>query len=346
MPRKGSTTTIKRITKTVATSRQPVPSKLPKIPKAPQPKFKNAGTLYGTASHIIMTPGHGVSGYATTGVAGDFDFQSHRPIHEVTPNVDSSTSGFGIQAHGTSREVRSGLARFNATTTPAPRNIVTPSPNTNANYNEPTFEADAQRSVRTSSLGLSRDLQSLLDPQQESFLRRRLFEGAFSDDPIVQRMLVDQEEGAQIREGIYMPSHTSTGRPHLPPNTATRHGHEHVGNGTQNATYQIIANTPTGQSENPSFAEQNTPTLVNTSNFTPAAHHSIGNGFSSGHTQGSSAMQVAATIVPINPTPYTTLGVPPQPQVQYQEGPGILMPVVPEASRPSTNKFRPLQFSL
>lgn len=337
------------------TGRTALPKKQPNLERfyTPAAPFREVGTRQGY--EILITPNHGVSGFQTTGMAGSFDVQNHRPPSTIvnSTNIDPTTNSYSLQDRGSAVEIERDGNMFLAPSATRVANYDDPTATMNANYVTPTMIDMMEQGMSTEGLAISRVLQSSGDPEQTSFLRRRLFEGYGQDDPVVQTLLRD--------EGI---SNDVSDRAHHTPNTVYRNGThtsiphstprsnpEHGQNGTQNQVYQIISQgafvTPDGQSNYADIAAETTPARPNDSNATPATHVQEGGiiGLTTGNSQGSSTPQVAATIVPINPTPYLTLGIPPQPQVQIQEGPGQLKDVT-KYGAPFQSSRQQIQFQL
>lgn len=333
-----------------------LPKKQPNLERfyTPATPFREVGMRQGY--EILITPNHGVSGFQTTGVAGGFDIQNHRQPFNFgnTTNVDPTTNSYSLQERGSASEIeRDG----NLFLTPSATNVANynnPTATMNANFITPTIEDMMEQGMSTEGLTISRILQSSGDPEQTTFLRRRLFEGYGQDDPVVQTLIRD--------EGVSTSADASTA--HHIPNTAYRNGThtsipystprsnpEHGQNGTQNQVYQVITQgaivTPDGQSNFADISSETTPPRPNDSNASTATHVQEGGVYaiSTGNAQGAGTPQVAATIVPINPSPYLSLGIPPQPQVQIQEGPGQIKDVT-KYGAPFQSSRRPIQFQL
>lgn len=332
-----------------------LPKKQPNLERfySPATPFREVGMRQGY--EILITPNHGVSGYETTGVAGSFNIQNHNQPSTFTNfvNIDPTTNSYSLQDRGSASDIR---ADGNMFMTPSATNVANydnPTSTFNANYITPTIEEMMEQGMSTEGLNISRVLQSSGDPGQTSFLRRRLFEGYGQDDPVVQTLLRD--EGLTTSVG---------GRAHHTPNTEYRNGThtsipystprsnpEHGQNGTQNQVYQVITQgaivTPDGQSNYSDINAETTPPRPNDSNATTGTHVQEGGiyAISTGNSQAANTPQVAATIVPINPTPYLTLGIPPQPQVQVQEGPGQLKDVT-KFGTPFQSSRQQIQFQL
>jgi hypothetical protein len=332
-----------------------LPKKQPNLERfyTPSAPFREVGTRQGF--EILVTPNHGVSGYQTTGVAGSYDIQNHRPPSTFTNfvNIDPTTNSYSLQDRGSATDIQRDGNLF---LTPSATNIANyddPTMTSNANYITPTIEEMMEQGMSTSGLVISRVLQSSGDPEQGSFLRRRLFEGYAQDDPVVQTLIRDEGLDSGVSERSHHTPNTDyrNGTHTSIPYSTPRNNPEHGQNGTQNQVYQVITQgaviTPSGQSDYANISAETTPARPNDSNASTATHVQEGGiyAISTGNSQGSGTPQVAATIVPINPTPYLSLGTPPQPQVRVQEGPGQIKDVT-KFGAPFQSSHRQIQFQL
>lgn len=332
-----------------------LPKKQPNLERfyTPSSPFREVGMRQGY--EVLITPNHGVSGYQTTGIAGSFDIQNHRQPSTFADftNIDPTTNSFSLQDRGSSTAIENDGNMFLTPSATRIANYDNPSAIMNANYITPTIEDMMEQGMSTSGLAISRVLQTSGDPEQSTFLRRRLFEGYGQNDPIVQTLLRDEGISNNVSEGAHHTPNTNyrNGTHTSIPYSTPRSNPEHGQNGTQNQVYQIISQgafvTPDGQSNYPDINSETTPPMPNDANASTATHPQEGGNIaiSTGNSQGASTPQVAATIVPINPTPYLTLGIPPQPQVQIQEGPGRLKDVTKYGS-PFQSSRQQIQFQL
>lgn len=324
---------VKRIT-----IRKALPKKQPALEKhyyRPPPGATRTHGPTGGGFNVLMTPSHGVSGYATTGTPSSFTIQNRATPSAMTPgvNVDPSSSAYDIRGRATPSEIASSYNPFNAPFEPSPYiPVVTPDQNMGGlNYNAPTFEEELEQTAMTPGLGVSEKLQASMDPLQSSFVRRRLFDGLYSNDPVIQNM-VEQDGGGSALVGATAgsaPYHKrKNGSSHvITPSTGVRT--DHTGNhGTQNNSYDLIlsTNAPGGQAGLADIIGESAPPLVNDSNTTTGVAPSMGGrtGMTTGNYPGSNTPYIAATIIPTNPTPYTTLGPPPQPPIRLENATGAL----------------------
>lgn len=318
--------------------RTALPKKKPDLEKYYQapPAFQTSQPPRGYA--VIMAPSHGVSGYETTGTVSSFTVQNHLAPSSFadTTNIDPPASSFSLQPHTQARSVARTTNSFMTPPATSIANSDQPTYVFNDNYMTPTVEEMMEEGMSTQGLTINRVMQSSAEPQQETFLRRRLFEGYLQNDPLIANMVRDEDHSPMI-------SNTA----HHIPNTEYRNGtttsvvystprsNQHVtgGNGTENQSYNIITNnntiSPSGSENLPNINSEHTPAIQNTSHANTGTHpQESGNvAMTTGSSGGSNTPQVAATIVPINPYPYLSLGIPPEPQVQIQEGTGHLQDV-------------------
>lgn len=332
--------------------------KSPDLEKFYQPStpFMTQGGARGPGYNVTLTlppePLHGVSGYACTGTTSSFQIQprSSPALRVPFENVDPTTSSFELRDSGSTREIFEDGTPFTVMREPE-ANVSDVYDQSNFNYRTPTVELQQELAVVTPGLTTTRRLQASRDPQQESYLRRRLFEGVVSMDPLVENMLRDEgkDEGVQTDVSHHRVTPNVSGGTHVfNPISASRHNQE---NGTVNPVYQIISagltQTPQGQGRLPDINAEHTPPLINTGNTNAGAHPQEGGAISlpGGWTQGSNQPFIAGTIVPINPTPYLTLGQPPQPPIIVSGGTGTISPVTPQ-NQPYQFTHRPMQFQL
>lgn len=310
-----------------------LPKKQPNLEKfyTPSAPFRETGIRGGF--EILLQPSHGVSGFETTGTPGSFDIQNRRapPSFASTQNIDPTTSSFALQDRGSSMDIEAGANRFVTPSVSSIANYDDPTYTINANFMTPTIEEIMEEGRITSASTMSEILQASGDPIQDTYVRRRLFEGYGQDDPIVQHMIRDEETPSSVSASAHHHPNTEyvngthTSRPYSTPRS-----NAYGENGTENQVYQIITSgnvvTPSGQSDLPDINNQSTPAVPNDSNAATGTHPQEGGMIapSSGTSAGSGTPQIAGTIVPINTTPYLGLGLPPQPQVMVQEGTGEL----------------------
>lgn len=285
--------------------------------------------------NVLMTPNHGVSGFKTTGTPSSFTVQNRATPSAMSPglNVDPSSSAFSIRGRSTAIEIGSDYNPFNAPMGPS-QSIPFTSPSQNMggiNYNVPTFEEELEAAVVTPGLGLSEELQSSMNPLQTSFVRRRLFDGLYQNDPVIQRMIEQEGGGSPLVKDTMGSTPMATrknGSSHVvtvSPGVRTDHTGNH---GTQNNSFDLILKTPTpgGQTGLANIINEGTPAVVNDTNNTTGVAPSEGGstGMTTGNYPGSNTPYIAATIIPTNPTPYTTLGQPPQPPIRLENATGAL----------------------
>lgn len=290
-----------------------------------------------SASYNIMTAG--VSGYQTTGHAGNFQFQMHRPIQGLS-NIDPSTSAFGLQNH----VPRTSTDRFTMDYNVDGTIYTIPMPNVNSNILPPTVTVEQEAALLQSSLGLSRDLQAGLVPHSGSYLNEVLYQGGYQEDPLVSRMFKDDLEPV-IGDFI-----TPVGSRHtaVAPQSGIRQN-DMSGNGTINPTYNIrIRGVDTDQSDYAlSRLQQQTPAMMNGSHATPATHGAHAQGIGPGTPNVSAStfnLQGTISTTQPNPYPYLDLGMPPQPMEYIPGATGQLQVVAASAMRSVPGV--PIQFEL
>lgn len=333
-----------------------LPKKKPNLERfyeAPSP-FRTTVPFRGY--QVIMAPSHGVSGYETTGTVSSFTVQNRTPPISFTDttNIDPTTNSFTLQPHTTQSTLANASNQF---LTPSATSIVNSNQPTyvfNDNYITPTVEEMMEQGMSTQGLIMNRVLQTEGEPMQETYLRRRLFEGYLQNDPVVASLVRDDDHSPMINNAV---QHT--------PNTSYRNGPSTSvvystprsnaqttgGNGTENQTYNIIQSnnvvTPSGNSGLPDINNEHTPDVTNNSHTSTGTHVQEGGNtaMTTGTSGGSNTPQIAATIVPVNPYPYLSLGKPPEPQVQIQEGTGQLQDVT-RSGVPYTSNRQQIQFHL
>ena len=299
------------------------------------------GTIKGT----IRGPTHGVSGYATTGNPGDYQFQFHN--HGQVGQIDAASSRYGLQSHGNFKSTKPRL--FNPYFNPP---VDFAKPNIGIGFEEPSISIDDEITYRVVSKILSRQYQREGGGQFGSLLKNQLYEGFGQFDPAIQYMLRDQNINSEIV--AHQPASVLKHRqvsltPPIRQNEFQR--------GTRNDVQTITGNlmpAADNTDDHQSLTQLHTTPVQNESHIATGTHLALGDASSSGHPQdelGSSItsqypLQFQGSIQRPTDRPYTLEPIPPNADLRPTGSTGILADVTPELSRTYPRPNRPLQTQL
>jgi len=278
------------------------------------------------SSRTSRRPTHGVSGFVTTGITGDFGFQYHN--HGQTGQTDVAASRYSLQSHGSFQNARPGL--FNPYfTQPGDFSPSDPTPNLSADYMEPLISSEEQGAYNVASKILSHQYQRLGKASHGTLLKNSIYEGFGQFDPAMQFMIRDDNISEDIPV-IQTPSTLRHRQISLAPPIRQGEMQFSTSNPAQNITVSLV----TPQNDNTQLAQKNTPVIKNESNVATGTHLSSGDASSSGinnvDTLGSKVpVTFAGSIQAPTATPYASLYPPPQADIRPTGSTGILRDVTP-----------------
>lgn len=253
-------------------------SKAIKPSKVKPPVVKRSGpplTKFPYTNH--PGPGHGVSGYPITGVAGDFNLAYVSP-GITTGNMDPSASRYDLQASTSIRQLRSGSNNFSEW---LPAKIATPSTAPVSNFtSEPVLEsslAAGSSKILIGSLARNQRLQAQGRSMGSSYLDHKALNNLYGDDMYLQSQLNIFDKGVRndalfgdsyaMHQGVQI--HLNP-RPYVPPRQDLQNS------GSVNAESSVPVSSPTGQSSLHDINDFHTPAVTSAGYSDIATHPAHG----------------------------------------------------------------------
>lgn len=291
----------------------------------------------------IRRPTHGVSGYPTTGVAGDFGFQYHN--HGQVGQTDVAASRYSLQSHGSFQQAQIGL--FNPYfTKPGSFDPAVATPNSSAQFAEPLLSYEEQDTYNVASRVLSHQYQRLGKASHGSFLKNSIYEGFGQYDPAMQFMVRDANlnENIQVYQSPSELRHRQVGL--VPP---IRQGEMQFS--TTNPVQNITITAVDTQHQQTELDQVKHPVIKNESNVATGTHPTSGDASSSGINNTSEVgkkvpTMFAGSITQPSGTPYAQLYPPPQADIRPTGTTGVLRDVTPEMMAALPRGRRPVQTQL
>jgi len=149
-------------------------------------------------------PQHGVSGYSTTGVNGDYQFQFHDHVHLSVP--DASFSRYSLQQRGGTKEIEKSNEDFNQEFNNPGQDYVSPAPNPSQFDKEPENvmlqKLQLKHASKVRSHVLQRSKKYGLFP---TMMENSIYEGFGQYDPEVQMMLRDDGTNTDYIPSMFQP---------------------------------------------------------------------------------------------------------------------------------------------
>lgn len=291
-------------------------------------------------------PSHGVSGYATTGKPGDFQFQYHN--HGQVGQQDVAASRYGLQSHGSFQQTQPGL--FNPYfTQPGSINITEPVPNSSAAWEEPLIAYKEENTYRVASKILSHQYQRLGKASHGTFLKNRIYEGFGQYDPAIQYMIRDMHvsEDIPVHQAPWQLRHR---RVSLTPPIRQNDMQKATANPVQ--LIQGLVGPDMSQQGAPALSQLRTMPMSNSGQLGTGTHHQSGDALGSGHPihespgSASNDLVFAGSIHTPMVAPYLAEAIPPQADIRPTGSTGQLRDVTPEMSVVLPKSNRPVQTQL
>lgn len=285
-----------------------------------------------TSAMAPRNPNHGVSGYSTTGKAGDFQFQFHEP--SVIGVRDTASSRYGVQAHGSVQQTEPDQFKPEFSN-PAKNRQEIPAPNMGAFYMEPANSAEAENAYIVASRELSRVLQRKMTANHGTYLKDRMYEGFGQYDPGLQRMLRDDNVSQDIDV-----SETPSKNRHVPPSITPSIRQNEFQMPLQNTMGQsVVVPAPYTNNERPQLDQITRPTSTSGAVVPP------GTAESAGGASSMSGLPNKPGSLPYSNAPYASLYPSPQPDIQPTGYSATPRSVVPQTQYMAKN-HRPIQNEL
>lgn len=274
---------------------------------------------------IVRPPNHGVSGYATTGIPGDYNTQINTRIPPVsrftTPfsNYNVAYAGQPQDAFHTYTEFYNsrGVSLENDTFTGVSNNVA---PNTSESFTHAmedqytffpgeTQHLDAYLRARAHQEGRGRESTLVRDTQRE---------GGYSGDPTVNNMIQDENVTPQRQHGnVFEPEQAAF----VTPSPMTGGMHQFQENGSNNDSTATTPSRPQGRVDQSHFADRRTPSAPLGNNVSVAVHPSM-QGPEGAVTPNDGSWTFDITQ---QPPPLTLTDLPPPAEIPVQEwGPNRL----------------------
>jgi len=231
---------------------------------------------------VLRPPNHGVSGYSTTGLAGDYNTQINTRIvpasRYTTPfsNYNVAYAGQPADAFHTNNEFYNcrGVVMESDTISGIQSNVA---PNTSGSFDHAmeeqytffpgeTQHLDAYLRARAHQEGRGRESTLVRDTQRE---------GGYSGDPTVNNMITDENVTPQRQHGnVFEPIEEGGGAAYITPESGTRHQYQENGS-SNNTSAMSTPSRPEGRVDQSHFADRRTPSAPLGNNVSVAVHPSM-----------------------------------------------------------------------
>lgn len=297
---------------------------------------------------ILPLPNHGVSGYPTTGLAGDYNLQFSTPSvpepRRITPfsNYNLAYTGQPMEAYHNNNEYASSIGvEMTPDMLSGFQSNIYPNTSASTRHALDTLEDYFETEIYHSENRLRALAHQRGSAQEETLLEQRKQEGYGSGDPNIHHITDIQDEGldpTSIHSNIYAPI-TETpqqggGAAFITPSTGARHDY-YSDDGSVNSVPSISnIKTPRGRVDYNVMYDRTTPAARPSGNVSIAVHPSMQGpeGATVNHDGG-------WTFDLVNQgEPITLTDLPPAAEIPVQEwGPAILTNRTAHYSRPAGN---------